>query len=67
MRILVLISAFLYIPLLYDLFKGTAALKEALTDDRKGLDLFILSLLSAVFCLATALGSLPHTPSAALK
>lgn len=49
MRIIALIGAFLFIPLLYDLFKGTDALMAALKDDGKRFDLFVLSLLSVVF------------------
>lgn len=49
MRVIAYIGAFFFIPLLYDLFKGSDALLAALKDDGKRFDLFALSLLSVVF------------------
>lgn len=43
---LTLIGAFFIIPIWYDLFKGTEALKEILKNKKKRVELFILSALS---------------------
>lgn len=53
--LLLLIGAFFFVPMCYDLFKGTDALKAVLKDDIKKYELLAVCLivLAVVWCVVT--------------